>query len=41
MSQENVAIVRRSWHAFVDGGLDALMEYFDREVNWRRDRRRS
>jgi ketosteroid isomerase-like protein len=35
MSQENVEIVRRSWRAFVDGGLDALMEYFDREINWR------
>lgn len=35
MSQENVEIVRRSWKAFVDGGLDALMEYFDREINWR------
>jgi ketosteroid isomerase-like protein len=35
MSQENVEIVRRLWQAFVDGGLDALMEYFDPEVNWR------
>jgi ketosteroid isomerase-like protein len=35
MSRENVEIVRRLWQAFVDGGLDALMEYFDREVNWR------
>jgi|ERR1700733_1284677 len=35
MSQENVEIVRRSWQAFVDGGLDALMEYFDPEINWR------
>jgi ketosteroid isomerase-like protein len=35
MSQENVEIVRRLWQAFMDGGLGDLMEYFDREVNWR------
>jgi ketosteroid isomerase-like protein len=35
MSQENVEIVRRSWQAFADGGLDALMEHVDRDVNWR------
>src|SRR6266404_117133 len=35
MSQENVEIVRRLWQAFVDGGLDALMEYFGQEINWR------
>jgi uncharacterized protein len=35
MSQENVEIVRRSWQAFADGGLDALMGFFDRDVNWR------
>jgi ketosteroid isomerase-like protein len=30
-----VEIVLGSWQAFVDGGLDALMEYFDREIDWR------
>jgi uncharacterized protein len=35
MSQENVEIVRRSWQAFADDGLDALMEFFDREIDWR------
>jgi ketosteroid isomerase-like protein len=35
MSQENVEIVRRSWQAFADGGLDAWMAYVDSEVNWR------
>jgi ketosteroid isomerase-like protein len=35
MSQQNVETVRRSWQAFGDGGLDALMEYFDQEVKWR------
>jgi ketosteroid isomerase-like protein len=35
MSEENVEIVRRSWQAFVDGGLDALTEYLDPEINWR------
>jgi uncharacterized protein len=35
MSQENVEVVRGSWQAFANGGLDALMSYFDQEVNWR------
>jgi uncharacterized protein len=35
MSKENVEIVRRLWQAFADGGMDALMEYFDPEINWR------
>ena len=35
MSQENVEIVRRSWQAFADEGLDALMEFCDREIDWR------
>jgi ketosteroid isomerase-like protein len=35
MSEENVEIVRRSWQAFVDGGLDALTEHLDPEINWR------
>ena len=35
MSHENAEIVRRSWQAFGDSGLDAWMEYVDSEVNWR------
>ena len=35
MSEENVEIVRRSWQAFADEGLDALMEFCDREIDWR------
>jgi ketosteroid isomerase-like protein len=35
MSQENVEIVRRTWQAFADGGLDALAEFWDDEINWR------
>jgi ketosteroid isomerase-like protein len=35
MSQENVETVRRSWQAFADSGLDALMGFFDSEVSWR------
>jgi len=35
LSQENVDVVRGAWQAFADGGLDALTEYFDQEINWR------
>jgi uncharacterized protein len=35
VSQENVEIVRGLWQAFADGGLDALMGYFDQEIDWR------
>jgi ketosteroid isomerase-like protein len=35
MSQENVETVRRTWQAFVDGGLDALTEFFDPQISWR------
>ena len=35
MPQENVEVVRRSWQAFADGGLDAYMDFFDREIIWR------
>jgi ketosteroid isomerase-like protein len=35
MSQEDVEIVHSSWKAFADSGLDALMGFFDPEVNWR------
>jgi uncharacterized protein len=35
VSRENVEVVRGLWQAFADGGLDALMEHFDQEVDWR------
>jgi ketosteroid isomerase-like protein len=35
MSQENVEIVRDSWRAFADRGLDALAEFWDDGINWR------
>ncbi len=35
MSQENVEIVRRSWAAFADSGLDAMTELWDDEISWR------
>jgi ketosteroid isomerase-like protein len=35
MSQENVEIVRRSWQAFADSALDALMGSYDRDINHR------
>jgi ketosteroid isomerase-like protein len=35
MSRESVESVRRAWQAFADSGLDALMGFFDREINWR------
>jgi ketosteroid isomerase-like protein len=35
MSEENVQIVQRAWQAFADDGLDALVEFFDREITWR------
>jgi ketosteroid isomerase-like protein len=37
MSQENVEIVRESLSAFTDGGLDALAEFWDADVSWRRE----
>ena len=35
MSQENVEIVHDSWKAFAAGGLDALTEFWDPEIDWR------
>ena len=35
MSQENVEIVRRMLQAFADGGLDAMAEFWDPEIDWR------
>ncbi|HEV7584842.1 MAG TPA: nuclear transport factor 2 family protein [Solirubrobacteraceae bacterium] len=35
MSQENVEIVRDSWRAFADRGLDGLAEFWDEAINWR------
>jgi ketosteroid isomerase-like protein len=35
MSQENVEIVRRLLKAFADGGLDAMAEFWDPNINWR------
>ena len=35
MSQENVEIVRDYWKAFAAGGLDAVTEVWDPEIDWR------
>jgi ketosteroid isomerase-like protein len=35
MSHENVETVRDSWRALADGGLDALTEFWDPEIDWR------
>jgi len=35
MSQENVEIVRDYWKAFAAGGLDAVTEFWDPEIDWR------
>ena len=35
MSQENVEVVRGSLYAFGDGGLDAMAEFWDPDINWR------
>ena len=35
MSQQNVEIVRRSWEAFADKGLDAMAEFWSPDINWR------
>jgi ketosteroid isomerase-like protein len=34
VSQENVDFVRQASRAWNDGGLDALLEYLDAEVEW-------
>jgi ketosteroid isomerase-like protein len=35
MSRENVEIVRRSWKAFEDDGLDAMAEFWHPDIDWR------
>ena len=35
MSQENVETVRESLSAFTDGGIDAVVEFWDAEISWR------
>jgi ketosteroid isomerase-like protein len=35
MSQENVEIVRRMLQAFGEGGLDAMAEFWDPDIDWR------
>jgi ketosteroid isomerase-like protein len=35
MSRENVEIVRRSWAAYAEGGLDAQIDFFDENISWR------
>jgi ketosteroid isomerase-like protein len=35
MSQENVEVVRRSFQAFAEGGLDAMAEFWDPDIEWR------
>jgi ketosteroid isomerase-like protein len=35
MSQETVEVVRRMLQAFAAGGLDALAEFWDPDINWR------
>src|ERR1700704_1990317 len=35
MSQENVEVVRRMLQAFADGGLDAMAEFWDPDLDWR------
>jgi ketosteroid isomerase-like protein len=32
--RENVAAVRRMWKAFADGGVDAVLEIADPDVEW-------
>ena len=35
MSQENVEVVRQAFLGFADGGLDAMAEFWDPDINWR------
>jgi len=35
MSQENVEVVGDYLRAFADGGIDAMVEFMDRDVDWR------
>src|SRR4051812_35549637 len=34
MSQENVEVVRRALEAFADGGVDAMAEFWDPDIDW-------
>ena len=35
MSQENVEVVRRMLQAFADGGMNAMAEFWDPDIDWR------
>ena len=35
MSQESMEVVRKALQAFVDGGLDAMAEFWDPDIHWR------
>ena len=35
MSQDNVEVVGDYLKAFADGGIDAMVEFMDRDVDWR------
>ena len=35
MSEENVESARRAYAAFNQGGVDAILEYLDPEIEWR------
>jgi ketosteroid isomerase-like protein len=35
MSQENVEVVRQMLQAFADGGLAAMAEFWDPDIDWR------
>jgi ketosteroid isomerase-like protein len=35
MSQEDVEVVRRSWEAYEDRGLDGVLGFFDEGISWR------
>jgi len=35
MSGENVEVVRELWQAYEKHGLDAVLEFFDENINWR------
>src|SRR5215212_4599422 len=34
MSRENVEVVRRTLQAFADGGVDAMAEFWDPDIDW-------
>jgi ketosteroid isomerase-like protein len=35
MSHENVEVVRKMLQAFADGGLDAMTDFWDADIDWR------